>query len=111
MEGGHREYFLEGLMYYLKSILFVRPMRRFITRFVRRVLMRKLHEFRPWNVFMVFNRDVGTILVLGRYCQVLLKAFRVSGRDAHHRCCTGLFRRSLATHNVIRAGGEEVILT
>jgi FkbM family methyltransferase len=65
MEGGYREYFLEGLMYYLKSILFVRPRRKFITRFIRRALMRKLHEFRPWNVFMVFNRDVGIILVHG----------------------------------------------
>jgi len=35
----------------------------------------------------------------------------VSGRDARHRCFTGLFRRSLAMHNVIRAGGEEVIPT
>jgi hypothetical protein len=65
MEGGYREYFLEGLVYYLKSILFVRPMRKIITRFIRRVLMRKLHEFSPWNVFMVFNRDVGKILVHG----------------------------------------------
>jgi hypothetical protein len=49
----------------LKSILFVRPARRFITRFHRRVLMHKYHEFKPWNVFMVLNRDVGVMLVHG----------------------------------------------
>jgi hypothetical protein len=47
----------------MKSVLFVRPVGRFITRFSRRVLMHKSHEFRPWNVFMVLNRDVGAMLV------------------------------------------------
>ncbi len=27
--------------------------------------MRKYHEFKPWSVFMVLNRDVGTILIHG----------------------------------------------
>jgi len=65
MESRHRKCFLEGLIYYMKSVLFVRPVGRFITRFSRRVLMHKSHEFRPWNVFMVLNRDVGAMLVPG----------------------------------------------
>jgi hypothetical protein len=78
----YRKRFLEGLMYYLNSILFVRPMRRFVARFIKRVLMRKYHEFKPWNVFMVFNRDIGAILVDGsRYymyawrCEENLQAY------------------------------------
>jgi len=60
-----REHFLEGLMYYMKSILFTRPVRRIIIRFIRRVLMRKYHEFKPWSVFMILNREVGAMLVHG----------------------------------------------
>jgi len=65
MVDGYRKHLLEGLMYYMKSILFTRPVRRVVIRFIRRVLMRKYHEFKPWSVFMVFNRDVGAILVHG----------------------------------------------
>jgi len=47
MESVHREHLLEGLTYYLKSILFTRPVRRIIIRFIRRILMHKYHEFKP----------------------------------------------------------------
>ena len=63
MKGGYREHLLEGLTYYMKSILFIRPVRRIIIRFIRKVLMHKSHEFKPWNVFIVLNRDVGAILI------------------------------------------------
>jgi len=59
MKGVYREHLLESLTYYMKSILFTRPVRRIIIRFIRRVLMRKYHEFKPWSVFIVLNRDVG----------------------------------------------------
>jgi len=65
MKGGYREHLLEGLTYYMKSILFIRPVRRIIIRFIRKVLMHKSHEFKPWNVFIVLNRDVGAILIDG----------------------------------------------
>jgi FkbM family methyltransferase len=58
-----REHLLEGLVYYLKSVLFVRPVGRFIIRLVGRILVHKYHEFRSWDVFMVLNRDVRAILV------------------------------------------------
>jgi FkbM family methyltransferase len=78
MEGGYRRYLLEGLLYYLKSILLVRPMRRVITRFIRRILMREYYEFTAWSVFMVLNRDVGTCLVDGsRY---YMYAWRYEGK-------------------------------
>jgi hypothetical protein len=63
MRGGYRERLIEGLMYYMKSILFVRPVRRIIIRFISKVLMRRYHEFSPWSVFIVLNRDVGAILI------------------------------------------------
>ena len=63
MKGEHREHLLKGLTYYMKSILLVRPVRRIIIRFTRRVLMHKSHEFKPWNVFIVLNSDVGAILI------------------------------------------------
>jgi hypothetical protein len=63
MEGEYRERLLEGLTYYMKSILFIRPMRRIIIRFISKVLMRRYHEFSPWSVFIVLNRDVGVILI------------------------------------------------
>jgi len=65
MEGEYRERLFEGLTYYVKSILFIRPMRRIIIRFIRKVLMRRYHEFGPWSVFIVLNRDVGAILIDG----------------------------------------------
>jgi len=65
MESNTRRYLLEGLLYYLKTILFARPIRRVITRFIRRVLMREYYEFMPWTVFMILNRDVRACLVDG----------------------------------------------
>ncbi|NAZ12203.1 MAG: FkbM family methyltransferase [Desulfurococcales archaeon] len=62
---GYKKYLLEGLMYYLRSILFIRPVKKFFTRFIRRVLMHKYYEFKPWNVFLVLNRDVDAMLVHG----------------------------------------------
>jgi len=55
-------------MYYLNSILFVRPVRRFIIRFIKRVLMRRLYEFNPRSSFVIYNRDVGALIVdVSRY--------------------------------------------
>jgi FkbM family methyltransferase len=54
---------LEGFNYYLKSLLFVRPVKRVFTRFIKKVLMRRPYEFRSWNVFMVHNLDVRILLV------------------------------------------------
>jgi FkbM family methyltransferase len=39
--------------------------RRFVTRFIRRVLMHRYYEFKPWNMFLVLNRDVDAMLVHG----------------------------------------------
>ena len=63
-----REHFLEGLVYYLKSVLFVRPVRRCIIRLAGRILVHKYHEFRSWDVFMVFNHSVKAILVDASRC-------------------------------------------
>ena len=52
-----------GFKHYLKSLLFVRPVKRIFTRFIKWILMRKPYEFRSWSVFMVHNLDVGVILV------------------------------------------------
>jgi hypothetical protein len=49
----------------MKSILFIRPMRRLIISFISKVLMRRYHEFSPWSVFIVLNRDAGAILIDG----------------------------------------------
>lgn len=85
MEGGYRRYLLEGLLHYLKSILFVRPMRRVITRFIRRILMREYYEFMLWSVFMVLNRDVGACLVDGpRY---YMYAWRYEGKPSSLSKC------------------------
>lgn len=68
MKGGYRERLFEGLVYYMKSILFIRPMRRIIISFISKVLMRRYHEFSQWSVFIVLNRDAGTILIdVSRY--------------------------------------------
>jgi glycyl-tRNA synthetase beta subunit len=45
MEGGYREYILEGFRYYLETLLFVRPVRRIVVRFIKQVLMRRPYEF------------------------------------------------------------------
>ncbi len=85
MEGGYRRYLLEGLLYYLKSILFVRPMRRIITRFIKRILMREYYEFTARSVFMVFNRDVGVCLVDGSRCYMY--AWRYEGKPSSLSQC------------------------
>jgi hypothetical protein len=55
-------------MHYLNSILFVRPVRRFIIHFIKRVLMRRLYEFNPRSLFVIYNRDVGALIVdVSRY--------------------------------------------
>jgi hypothetical protein len=62
------EHLLRGLMYYLNSILFVRPVRRFIIRFIKRVLMRRPYEFNSRSLFAIYNRDVGALIVdVSRY--------------------------------------------
>jgi hypothetical protein len=53
MVEGYRKYLLEGLMYHLNSILFARPARRFITRFIKKVLMRRPYEFNYQSLFAV----------------------------------------------------------
>lgn len=50
-------------MYYLNSILFARPVRRFIIRFIKRVLMRRPYEFNSQSLFVIYNRDVGALIV------------------------------------------------
>ena len=55
MVEGYRKYLLEGLMYHLNSILFVRPARRFIIRFIKKVLMRRPYEFNYQSLFAVYN--------------------------------------------------------
>jgi len=63
----------EGFAYYLKSFLFVRPVSRILRRFIVRVLMHQHHEFGPHNVFLVFNRNIGALLVdRARYCAYCL---------------------------------------
>jgi FkbM family methyltransferase len=65
---GCREHLFRGLMYYLNSILFARPVRRFIIRFIKRVLMRRPYEFNSQSLFVVYNRDVGALIVdVSRY--------------------------------------------
>jgi hypothetical protein len=60
---GCREHLFRGLMYYLNSILFARPVRRFIIRFIKRVLMRRPYEFNSQSLFVIYNRDVGALIV------------------------------------------------
>ena len=92
MEGEYRERLLEGLTYYMKSILFIRPMRRIIIRFIRKVLMHRYHEFSPWSVFIVLNRDAGAILINGsrfyiyawKYEEKLSRLFRCLLRTLRH---------------------------
>jgi FkbM family methyltransferase len=92
MKGGYRERLIEGLMYFMKSILFIRPMRRIIIRFIRKVLMRRYHEFSPWSVFIVLNRDVGAILIdssryyayAWKYEEKLSRLFRCLLRTLRH---------------------------
>jgi len=68
MKGGYRELLFKGLMYFMKSILFIRPMRKILFASFRKVLMRRYHEFGPWSVFIVLNRDAGAILIDGSRC-------------------------------------------
>jgi hypothetical protein len=54
---------LVGFKHYLKSLLFVRPVKRILRGLLNGFLTRKPYEFRSWSVFMVHNLDVGVILV------------------------------------------------
>ncbi|MCC6056517.1 MAG: hypothetical protein LM583_07570, partial [Desulfurococcaceae archaeon] len=67
-------------------------MRRIIIRFIRKVLMRRYHEFSPWSVFIVLNRDVGAILIdssryyayAWKYEEKLSRLFRCLLRTLRH---------------------------
>jgi hypothetical protein len=79
MVEGYRKYLLEGLMYYLNSILFVRPVRRFIIRFIKKALMRRPYEFGSQSLFTVYNCDVGVLIVYAsRYYDY---AYRYKGEE------------------------------
>jgi FkbM family methyltransferase len=54
---------LRGFKYHLEAFLFVRPVKRIVVRFIKRVLMRRPYEFGSWSVFMDYNRDVRALLV------------------------------------------------
>ncbi|MFZ8810969.1 MAG: FkbM family methyltransferase [Pyrobaculum sp.] len=43
-------------------------MRKILFASFRKVLMRRYHEFGPWSVFIVLNRDAGAILIDGSRC-------------------------------------------
>lgn len=63
--GRPRSWIIEGFLYYLKSFLLARPRRRTMERLVKRVAMKKLCEFKPWSVFLVYSIDTGALLVHG----------------------------------------------
>ena len=50
---------------YSKSFLFARPVSRIFRHFIMEVLMRQHYEFGLRNVFLVFNRSIGALLVNG----------------------------------------------
>jgi hypothetical protein len=56
---------LEGFKHYVEIFLFVRPVKRIVKRFIKRILMRRPYVFGSWNVFMDYNRDVIALLVDG----------------------------------------------
>ena len=64
----YKEYLLKGLMYYINSILFVRPFKRIFMKFVKRVLMRRPYEFGSQSLFAVYNCDVGVLIVDASRC-------------------------------------------
>jgi len=58
-------HFLEGFTYYLKAIFFVRPKKKIIQRFIKRVVMHQRYEFNPSETFIIFNRNIGALLIHG----------------------------------------------
>jgi len=54
---------IEGIIYYLKTLLLSRPRRRIIQKFTRKVMLRQAYEFKLYDVFLVHNVDVGALLV------------------------------------------------
>jgi hypothetical protein len=92
-----REHFLEGLMYYLDSILFVRPVRRFIIRFIKKVLMRRPYEFDSQSLFAVYNCDIDSVSIVNasRYYDY---AYRYKGEEKvvkQLRCLLKVLRRGV----------------
>jgi FkbM family methyltransferase len=65
MESGYGKYIFEGIKYYLKALLFVRPVKRVVMRFIKRVLIGRPYEFSSWKVFVNYNRDVDVLFVDG----------------------------------------------
>ena len=61
MVEGYRKYLLEGLMYHLNSILFARPARRFITRFIKKSLNEE--TLRVQLSKLVCSNDMGVLIV------------------------------------------------
>ena len=59
--------FIEGLKYYLLTLLFAFPKRRFIKRLLLRLSKGKPVENDFGRIFYVFNRNVGWIYVDGSY--------------------------------------------
>ena len=45
MESEYGKYIFEGLKYYLKDLLFVRPIKRVVMRFIKRALTGRPYEF------------------------------------------------------------------
>jgi hypothetical protein len=73
MESEYGKYILEGLKYYLKDLLFVRPIKRVVMRFIKRALTGRPYEFSSRKVFVNYNCDVGVLFVDGsRYCSYAL---------------------------------------
>jgi len=96
MVEGYRKYLLKGLMYYLNSILFIRPVRRFIIRFIKKVLMRRPYEFGSQSLFAVYNCDVGVLIVdASRYYDY---AYRYKGEEKvvkQFKCLLKVLRRGV----------------
>jgi len=65
MESGYGKYIFEGIKYYFKALLFVRPVKRVVMRFIKRVLIGRPYEFSSRKVFVNYNRDVDVLFVDG----------------------------------------------
>ena len=70
---------IEGIIYYLKTLLLSRPRRRIIQKFTRKVMLRQAYEFKLYDVFLVHNVDVGALLVNSpRFYIYIFKGMRES---------------------------------
>jgi hypothetical protein len=63
MESGYGKYIFEGIKYYLKALLFVRPVKRVVMRFIKRVSIGRPYEFSSRKVFVNYNRDVDILYI------------------------------------------------